>query len=423
MKKRKFPRVALFLKNNFFLLLLILICSVFTVKYLLTAFKTYYTPSTTSIDNHYTLLAKSLLKGRLDLQPGSYHFPNGDLALKNKKYYVYFGPVPGLLAIPGVIIFGDKFPFASVTILASIIIFILVYKLSRKFEFKKKDSLWISIFFVFGTIFASLVMLFFSSYQVHILSTLFIFMAIYEFFSRKRYFLIGFYLSLAMATRLTLVFAVSFFILSLLQEKINIRNKLVALVKLVLPVIVTLLLLLWYNYARFGNFLETGYSFNVNILFPTIPDFRPALKYGLFSLHHVPGNLYYFLFKGPDLFVDPKTDLPIFPFLGVDGWGLSIIFTSPLLLLPLLLSGFKKSINELITIFLIALPIVTYFGIGFVQFGYRYAIDFYPFLLLVLLRSLNGKLSLAHKALIFYSVVFDFFYMYSFWGLYPFVNF
>src|SRR3989304_853027 len=57
---------------------------------------------------------------------------------------------------------------------------------------------------------------------------------------------------------------------------------------------IALVLLFIYNYTRFGNIFEQGYSYQIlrgGVL--------KAREYGLFSLIHVPGNLYYFLLATP----------------------------------------------------------------------------------------------------------------------------
>ena len=44
-------------------------------------------------------------------------------------------------------------------------------------------------------------------------------------------------------------------------------------------------------------------------------------------------------------------------------------------------------------------------GTGWTQFGYRYALDFYPFLLLLTLRGIGEQLKWYHKLLIVLSVL------------------
>ncbi len=50
-------------------------------------------------------------------------------------------------------------------------------------------------------------------------------------------------------------------------------------------------------------------------------------------------------------------------------------------------------------------PILTYYGIGYVQFGYRYALDFMPFIMLLVARGLVEPVSARGRAMIAASVV------------------
>jgi membrane-associated HD superfamily phosphohydrolase len=109
-----------------------------------------------------------------------------------------------------------------------------------------------------------------------------------------------------------------------------------------------------------------------------------------------------------------------FPYLKANPWGMAIWYTSPLFLF--LLFKFKRgkySISSLLTIIALAIPSFIYFGIGFSQYGYRYASDFLPFLLILLLPSLSNKLSKSAIILISIGVIFNCLYMASLWNSYP----
>jgi len=76
--------------------------------------------------------------------------------------------------------------------------------------------------------------------------------------------------------------------------------------------------------------------------------------------------------------------------------------------------------SSLITTFFLSIPVLTYYGIGVWQYGYRYALDFYPFLFLILLSVFKDGLPLKAKVLIIYSILFNLLFMYSIWYKYPF---
>jgi len=393
----------------FFVSILVLFCLFFS-------WKIYTVSNLSSNDQHFVMLAKSLLEKRLDLVPETKGFPYGDIALFKGKYYLYFGPLPALLLTIPVSIWGVNFSQHILTILVALFSFYLVFRIAQKLGYNQIDSLWIATFWVWGTIYSFLCLVNISAFQAQAIAPLFVFLAINEFYFKKRYFLIGLYLSLAMATRQTIALSVIFFILNIFCDKNSIEAKFVKLFHIILPLFITLGILCLYNFCRFGSFWESGYSYNITL--PYSANYPAAQKYGLFSFRHIPHNIYYFLFRGPELIKD-SSYLPKFPFLRADEWGLSIIYTSPLLLLPFFFMPISLFWKEIISILAIAIPNFTYYGIGYAQYGYRYALDFYPFLLLILLRFLKGKLELSHKALIAYSVLFNLIFMLSIWGKYP----
>ncbi len=171
-----------------------------------------------------------------------------------------------------------------------------------------------------------------------------------------------------------------------------------------------------YNQRRFHSFFETGYNYS-KATFPTSTN----LQYGQYSLTHIPANLYSFLVMPPDpLQADNSGFILKFPYLKANPWGMAIWFTSPLFLV--LLYKFRKgkyTLSSAASFFVILIPVVTYYSIGFSQYGYRYALDFLPFLFLILLTSLNGKLNKKELVLIAIGVIFNCVYITSLWGVYP----
>jgi len=101
---------------------------------------------------------------------------------------------------------------------------------------------------------------------------------------------------------------------------------------------------------------------------------------------------------------------------------MGIFFTSPFLLYVFLVDfkKYKIAFSSLISCITGILPALFYGGVGVWQFGYRYALDIYPFLFLILSLYFKEKMPILAKLLIFYSVVFNTFLMGSIWGAYPF---
>jgi hypothetical protein len=125
---------------------------------------------------------------------------------------------------------------------------------------------------------------------------------------------------------------------------------------------------LWYNWARFGDPLESGYYL------AALPAFLDAQRtIGLFSVRHLAMNVDLFLLRVPALQAE-------FPFFRPDGLGMSVLLTSPGLLVALR-APFRdaRAVALAGTFALVMIPNLLYYGGGWLQMGYRYALDAIPF--------------------------------------------
>ena len=162
------------------------------------------------------------------------------------------------------------------------------------------------------------------------------------------------------------------------------------------------LLLLLYNYARFGSPLESGYGLAILVM----PFLQQARDQGMFSLVHVPKNLFVLLLQGPIPY--PSIDAPVleFPYVQVSPWGMGLFILSPALLLAFR-ATIKDRFNQAcwIAIGVVLIPLITYYGIGWIQLGYRYALDFLPFMLLLAAKGAATVSLKATRTLILASVL------------------
>lgn len=380
---------------------------------IISAFLIYTTALHFNNDKSLVLLAEQFSKGHISLEP-NVDLPAGDISIYNGKYYMYFGPLASILLVAPVAIFGQDFSQAVLGFLILIMSFTATYLLSRQFKFGKIDSLWLSMFVVFSTVvfFTSIVNI--TSYLVEALAVPLVLLALVFYFSKNpKYFLSGVFLGLAIMTRVTLVFAIVFFVVEFLSKRLSKKSFILILV----PVITACVLLGSYNYIRFNNPLETGYNHHIKEPYPLSKNY----EFGRTNLIHLPANLYAFLVKPPEPILYYKDGFVFkFPYLKADPWGMAIWFTSPLFLL--LVFRFRKNKyfkSSLLATLAIVVPIFTYYSVGFAQFGYRWTLDFLPFLFLLLIPTLQPKLSKTAIALIAIGVVFNCLYITSLWNVYP----
>ena len=151
----------------------------------------------------------------------------------------------------------------------------------------------------------------------------------------------------------------------------------------------------WYNQIRFGSPFESGYGL------ATLPAFLEQQRdQGLFSLSHFGMNFDY-------LFLHLPTQIPKFPYFRPDGLGLSIFLTSPALLLALR-ANWRSSRCWLLALATVAtiVPSLLYYGGGWLQYGYRYALDSIPFVMaLACIAAARHGVNWFWRALIVFGVI------------------
>lgn len=370
--------------------------------------------------NHTTFvdLALSFFQGKIYLVEPIRYSSWQDSAFFNGKYYVYFSPIPTILLLPFVFLLRENASQRILAVFLGIFNFLLLFKIGKSLKLRKNDALWLTLGFIFGSVYLLLNIVNISAYLVQITGFTFLLLSLLEYFTKRRWWLIGIFFSLAGMTRMSLYFTFPFFLINIWKNGKEKRKK--NLFYFILPVIFSVLILAFYNFLRFGSLFDTGYRYNTT--FP--PEIQNAIeKYGLFSFKNIPTNLYFLFYKGPEVIkISEKNYLLKYPFLKASEWGMGIFFTSPffIYLFFLRLRKNKLIIPLLSSCFLGILPALTYTGIGLWQFGYRYALDIYPFIFILLSLSFQKGMPTLAKFLIVYSIIFNLFLMGSIWGIYLF---
>ncbi len=180
------------------------------------------------------------------------------------------------------------------------------------------------------------------------------------------------------------------------------RRLLPRLVRCGIPVAAIVGVLLWHNYARFERPFEFGHKF-LNIQWQD-----RIQRYGLFNYHFLSRNLAAALVLLPRI-------LNKWPYVRISNHGMSLLVTSPNLaytLAPVERSHLTKPLW--ITIVATALPGLLYQNSGYIQFGYRFSLDYMIFFMM-LLAVASRPLSRLFKSLVvvafainlFLAIIFD----------------
>jgi hypothetical protein len=334
--------------------------------------------------DHYYFLAQSLVHGRLDVDQVSSGFL--DVVHWQGHNYLPFGPLPALLLVPFLPLLDLGLDLSLVILLLSALNVWLLRNVLRQLEVSAELLKWALLLFFGGTSYYSTLIMPFSTWLAHVTVITCLLLAITETLGKRRAWLIGLFVGLAGMSRVTALFALPFFVWLLWHGQGTQpggeggKSRLVKFAGLAAGIAGPLVLLLLYNYARFHNPLRTGYA---DVIL-TNPVLEQARAHGLFSLAHIPKNLFMLLLQGPVAY--PSVEAPVLemPYLQPTRWGMGIVFTSPALLLAFWAPARERLVQACwLAIACVLLPLITYYGVGWVQFGYRYALDFMPFLLVL----------------------------------------
>lgn len=344
---------------------------------------------------HFTILAESFLENRLDLVRNDNQLGDLDITFWDGRYYWHLGPFPSIVVLPAVWLFknlGMEFYQGYAQLFVSLFVFFLTYKMAVIFGYKRNDAWALSFAFVFGSIYSFVAFYSQSWYFSQAVVTLLLLLSLHEFYTRKRYLLIGLLLAGVLASRLTAAITVIFFALSIYFEpKIGLANKMKNLLWLFLPLAVSGVLLLSYNQVRFSDPFETGYGTN-----RVKPDFQAILreKYGLFNLANIPTNFYWYFLATPRPILEGETYHVKFPYLMAHGWGMSFFIMSPIFIK--IFFDLKKRLNGeklflWLTSLTILLVLLSWYSSGYFQVGPRYILDLLPLWFILLMEASRDR--------------------------------
>ncbi len=382
-----------------------------------------------SDNNHFVHLAHSWLQGQLhvvgDQPPGENdwacfdnqeharcpeslrgHNPNPD----RYKWYVSFPPFPAVLIAPVVALWGthtlDALFWALLAGLGPALLFVLLRRLriEGRSHRSQGEDLGLTALFAFGTVFFFVAVQGTVWFAAHVVAVPLVVLHLHFGLGARRPLLAGAMLTLAFVTRATTLFLVPFFLLEVywacrpstgrVITGFQWRAALRSLVLFSIPIAVVGVATMLHNQARFENPFEFGHSF-LQIRW------RPRIeKWGLFNYHYLPRNLAIFLAALPWLSIVP-------PHVSVGRHGLALWFTTPNLLWALyprsatppthptaataVTAATDSTVRVLVSLYAGALVVAVldlmYQNSGWIQFGYRFALDYLPLVFVALALS------------------------------------
>ena len=341
--------------------------------------------------DHMMILANDITQGRVDLSSLT---TTNDIVTIDGRHYPAMSllpTVPYLALVP----FEVLWPFSRwiVSAVIGILAAWLALPVARRYGPGGNATYWLAALGAFGTMLFTLAIEGDFYYLAHLESVLLVFVALIEWHDRRRPWVLGLMVGLAMLARPTLLLmAVPLGILLLIEARDRVR----VAIGFGLPIVGALAVTAAFDFARFGSPLETGYG--IAWIAPPLEALRSQ---GLFSIVHVPTNLALFIGGGFGI-------RGAFPWLVPSSEGQSILLTTPALLIAVN-AGLRDRQNLMLwgAAILTAIPVFLYYGGGGgATYGYRYAMDFVPFLFVLVAIALKERFGNLEKVLIGLSVAF-----------------
>ncbi|HEY3675000.1 MAG TPA: hypothetical protein VGK84_03335 [Candidatus Tumulicola sp.] len=346
----------------------------------------------TPYDN-YVLLAQAWLHGHSWIEwPGAYI----DALGYNGQHYIIEAPLPAVLAIPLVAMFGTG---ANQTIVVAFLAAVAVgaaWRLGERFGLNAESNAWICAFLLAGTDLLWCASLGDVWFAAHVSAACFTLLALAELAGPRRAWLVALWAACAFESRFSLIVALPIYWIVCAAGSENgfgdtsaWRRATIGFAAVLVPVGI---LWTWYNFARWGTWNDIGYTEWYHQDQAGLPTGSP------FRLAYLPYQLTSF-------FVQYPTVLNIFPWLRPEMGGVALTWTSPALVLAFFARGPLRWILALwLLTILAAIPNFLYYVNGFAQFGMRHALDFEPFLVALMMLAVRDRFPRWAYVLVAYSV-------------------
>ena len=324
-----------------------------------------------------------------------------DIVNRSTIRYVSFPPFPAVLMAPLVAIWGLSFNDVLFTALWAglnpVLLFLLLRDLRRRGLSRRttSDDLWLTVMFGVGSVYYFCSVLGQVWFTALVVATTMAIGYAWASLDAQRPLLAGLFLGLGFATRPPwLMFPLFLFEAvrvsggwAALRSLAGWKRLLPRLVRFALPVLAIGGVLMWHNFARFQRPFAFGHEF-LNVQWQ-----ERIHRWGLFNYHFLSRNLAAALVLLPRI-------MSKWPYVKISHHGMSLLVTSPNLaytVMPAERSHLTKPLW--MTIAAVAVPSLLYQNSGYIQFGYRFSLDYMIFFVMLLAIG-NRRLTRVFKVLV-----------------------
>jgi hypothetical protein len=298
--------------------------------------------------------------------------PLAQIAARGGTWYVTFPPGPALVILPGVALTGLNFPDILFTVLVGALIPALLFRLFERLRpGRTREHLLACLAWTLASPACFVAAHGSVWFTAQILADLFLVLHLGAAWGAGQPARAGLWLGMAAACRPQLAFAAPFFLLEWWRES----RRPSTLLRFLAPLALIGAALALHNWARFDDPFEFGHRY-LEIRWQ-----ERIQTYGMFGLRYLWRNLECMLWLWPQIQLSP-----LHVRWSIHGMGL--LLGSPwLLCLFAARDRLPQRLGLWLAAIAVAVPALLYQNSGQVQFSYRFALDFLPFLLVLLVAG------------------------------------
>jgi hypothetical protein len=330
-------------------------------------------------------IASALIHGELGLsEPPPPHL--NEMVPRTDRYYSVFPLGSVLMMMPFALLSElgliSYFPGFFIAALLAAAATVLLFSLSAKYDDSLQRRLILTLFPIFGScMWANLA--FAGAWQIALGAAVVGQLAsLYFILIKPSPALAGLFFAMAFGNRTEIILLAPIFIYLIYRTQNEGAARWHAIGRFIAIPMALGIATLAYNYARFGSVFDFGYAHIPGVLE------EPWYQHGIFSIYAIPGNIQAML-------LETWRRVEKFPYLVPTGFGGSIFLSSPYLIYLFRRGARDAGLKSLswCAIGLLTLVLWCHGNPGGWQFSYRYAIELFPWIFLILLENGQKRVS------------------------------
>lgn len=322
------------------------------------------------------------------------HFPGDyiDAVPYHGRAYVYEAPLPAVLLLPFVAIWGLQTNETVLSIVLAGVGIAAAWRVARLIGVSRRWTALLAAFMLFGTSYAYCSADGSVWFVAHSGAVAFTFLAVGECLAKRVPWRVALWAASAAFCRYPMMLAFPAYAIAVWPRIVQRPARLAGAAAVGASFAIPSAL---YNYARWGTIADVGFTKFYRIM--DMGKFDPAPPFALKNLRM---QLQFYFLDRPHAIAKP-------PFLVAGQFGTALTFTSPALAIALLAPLRERAVQLLwFATACCALPALLYYSTGMVQLGARHALDFIPFLYALMAYAIRARPSPWYVPLLAWSILF-----------------